>query len=232
MILHTPPQTFTLSLQGTDSLNIRLSTEGGVHEHRISLDHHIGNNEGKFDINGHGFSRSAKNTSLVNNVLHATLKTSFETWWDDQIIIEIEVSAVTETPIIKFRSYDYMRLKGCRYLRLIDGPFLACQILQTDLTYKEAWADLDGFLGNNNGVFSRHKTDFTHTTTNLRLIGSTLHGDLRNNSGATSPSSISLTNILEARGSLLKPLNNNVSEEFYDYEVVLDIPSHHHWLPY
>ncbi|KAI0531681.1 heterokaryon incompatibility protein-domain-containing protein [Xylaria digitata] len=221
MELHSPPQTFTLSLRDTNSLDIRLSTGGGVHEHRISLDHHIGNKEGKFDINGYGFSHSAKNVRLVNNVLHATLNTSFGTWWDDQIIIEIELSAVTEVPIIKFRSYDFMRLKGCRYLRLIDGPFLACQILQTDLTYKEAWADLNGFLGNDNGVFSRHKTDFTHTTTNLRLIGSTLYGDLRNDSGAMSHSSISLTDILKARGKLLKPLNNNISEEFYDYEIIL-----------
>ncbi|KAI0554265.1 heterokaryon incompatibility protein-domain-containing protein [Xylaria curta] len=228
----SPPQTFTLSLRGTNSLDIQLGTGDGGREHRISLDHHIGNKEGKFDINGYGFSRSAKDVRLVNNVLHATLKTSFGTWWDDQIIIEIEVSAVTEAPIIKFRSCDFMRLKGCRYLRLIDGPFLACQILQTDLTYKEAWADLDGFLGNDNGVFSRHKTNFTHTTKNLRLIGSTLYGDLRNDSGTASHSSISLTDIIEAKGKLLKPLKTNVSEEFYDYEVVPDIPSYHHWLPY
>ncbi|TRX91210.1 hypothetical protein FHL15_007815 [Xylaria flabelliformis] len=227
-----PPQTFNLTLRGTNSLDIQLSIGDGVREHRISLDHHIGNKEGKFDINRYGFSRSATNVRLVNNVLHATLETSFGAWWDDQIIIEIEVSAVTESPIIKFRSYDFMRLKGCRYLRLIDGPFLACQILQTDLTYKEAWADLDGFLGNDNGVFSRHKTGFTHTTTNLRLIGSTLYGDLRNNGGATLRSSISLTDILEAKGKLLKPLKKNVSEEFYDYEVVPDFPSHHHWLLY
>ncbi|KAI0184990.1 heterokaryon incompatibility protein-domain-containing protein [Xylaria flabelliformis] len=229
---HSPPQTFTLSLRGTNSLDIQLSTGDGVRDHRIPLDHHIGNKEGKFDINGYGFSRSAKNVRLVNNVLHATLKTSFGTWWDDQIMVEIEVSAVTETPIIKFRSYDFMRLKGCRYLRLIDGPFLACQILQTDLTYKEAWADLNGFLGNDNGVFSRHKTDFTYTTTNFRLIGSTLYGYLRNDNGSTSHSSINLTDILEAKGKLLKPLKNNVSEEFYDYEIVPDIPSHHHWLLY
>ncbi|KAF2966003.1 hypothetical protein GQX73_g7549 [Xylaria multiplex] len=232
MKLHSSPQTFALSLQGTNSLYVQVSAGGDVHEHQISLDRHIGNKEGKFDIKGHGFSRSAKNIRLVNNILHATLRTSSGTWWDDQIIIEIEIPAAAETPIIKFQSYDFMRLKGCRYLRLIDGPFLACQILQTDLTYKEAWADLDGFLGNDNGVFSRHKTDFTHTATNLRLIGSTLYGDLRNGNGTTSPSSINLTDILEARGKLLRPLKNNVSGEFYDYEVVPDTPSYHHWLPY
>ncbi|KAI1360086.1 heterokaryon incompatibility protein-domain-containing protein [Xylaria arbuscula] len=142
------------------------------------------------------------------------------------------MSTATDIPGITFRPYNYMRLKGCRFLRLIDGPLLACQILQEDLTYKEAWVDLNGLLGNDNGVFWRHAKDFTRTTTNIRLLGSTLYGDLRNSSGAMSPSSINLTDILEAKGNLLRPLNNDVSEEYYNYEIVPDISSQRHWLPY
>ncbi|KAJ3580071.1 hypothetical protein NPX13_g496 [Xylaria arbuscula] len=232
MSLSPSPQTLTLSLSDTCCLDIQFSTEGDVYVYQIFLDHHLGNNEGKFDVNRYGFSRTTKNVRLVGNVLHGTLRSSAGDWWDDQIIIEIEMSTATDIPRITFRPYNYMRLKGCRFLRLIDGPLLACQILQEDLTYKEAWVDLNGLLGNDNGVFWRHAKDFTRTTTNIRLLGSTLYGDLRNSSGAMSPSSINLTDILEAKGNLLRPLNNDVSEEYYNYEIVPDISSQRHWLPY
>ncbi|KAI0189448.1 heterokaryon incompatibility protein-domain-containing protein [Astrocystis sublimbata] len=217
----SPHHTCTLSLLegNAASLGIRIDADSGIYEHRLFLDLHLGNKEGKFDTQGRGFSRSAKNVRLVNNVLHASLKTSFGTWWDDQIIIETEVSDAAETPTINFQSYHFMRLKGCRCLRLIEDQFLACQILQPDNTYKEAWADLDGFLGNDNGAFSRHKTGFIRSSRNLRPVGSTLQSYLSNDGGrVVSYSSMRLTDFLEARGHHLKPLRNDIPKEFYDYE--------------
>lgn len=109
--------------------------------------------EGKFDVNGDDFSESAKNVRLLNNVLHATLVTSYGVWWDDQIAIEVDLQPGLGFPSVSFRPCDIMRLKGCRYLRLIDGRFLACQILQGDLSYQDAYMDLNGCLENENGMF-------------------------------------------------------------------------------
>lgn len=125
-----------------------------------------------------------------------------------------------------------MRLKGCRYLRLIDGRFLACQILQGDLSYQDAYMDLNGCLENENGMFSPHGHGFLNTSTNVALVGLTLYADMKRNDGIASRSSINLTDFLQAKGMLLVPLNHSVSPEAYDYEILQDIPSSRYWLPY
>jgi hypothetical protein len=53
----------------------------GLSAYLLPLDTKIGNHEGSFQPGGHGFSFSARNIVLEQNILCAELKTSGGDWW-------------------------------------------------------------------------------------------------------------------------------------------------------
>jgi hypothetical protein len=120
-------QRYSLTLVGNNQLHIEyLTSTEETRTHRIFLDHKLGNKEGCFDIAGFSFSRNAREVALVGNKLHATLSTSDEVWWDDQVAIDVNIptnSGLQAEPTVAFRRCESLRLKPCRNLRLI-GPFL------------------------------------------------------------------------------------------------------------
>ncbi|KAH7303335.1 hypothetical protein B0I35DRAFT_180983 [Stachybotrys elegans] len=67
----------SLSLTGRDVLRVEWkNTYGQTQETHLSLDQRLGNREGSFLIGGVRFSHSARDISLVGDVLHATLSNS------------------------------------------------------------------------------------------------------------------------------------------------------------
>ncbi|KAI0414526.1 heterokaryon incompatibility protein-domain-containing protein [Xylaria grammica] len=222
----------SLSLRDSNHLNIKYAAAGVDQECQVDLDEYLGATEGKFVVRGRDFSRNAKDIKLVNDVLHATLKSSNGVWWRDQIGIDVELLTDAGPPTLTFRSLDFMRLKGCRNVRVIDGFLLTCEILQNDFTYADAWVDLDVFLGNVRGGLSRHGVGFWKGSTNVVVVGSTLYADMKNREGVVCRSSIKLTDILEVRGRLLAPLRTTIKPESYDFESVRDTVSERHWLPF
>ncbi|KAK0720237.1 heterokaryon incompatibility protein-domain-containing protein [Lasiosphaeris hirsuta] len=201
-----------------------------LRSHRVCLDHQIGNHEGRFHIGGAHFSQSARDIRLVGHTLRAKLATSNESWWDDEIAIDVEIPAELEAhkPIVSFRRCDFLRFKGCRNLRLIGDFLLAAEYLTTDLTYKGTYLDLDECLGRNKGNFDRNGTGFTYRAKDVELIGSTLYADL--SGGTQRRASIDLKEIVQFQeGGSMVPLRD-VKPEHLDYGILRDNPSSQGWL--
>jgi hypothetical protein len=226
------PANISLALVNRNHVCVKHSISNGVtREYLLPFDHQLGNTEGCFDIGGRNFSFSARDISLVGNVLHAKLSTSGGVWWDDQIAIDVDfplptISGATATPSIKFRRCDFMRLKPCRNPRLIGGFLLGAECLQADRTYQETYLDLNQFLGKRNGAFDKHGENFSKGAANIQLVGATLFANLKCDDGTVQRASIALTSILQFTNGSAIPLRH-VETEALDLEVLRDEPS---WL--
>lgn len=196
----------------------------------LPLNHKIGNREGQFDIGGVNFSMSARDIVLEGNILHAKLATSGHVWWDDQIAIDVELSPdpkYGEVPSIKFRRCDYLRLKRCRNLKLIDRFLLAAEYVEADGQCKEVYFDLKEYLGIKNGAFNRHGRCFLGDAQDVQLVGATLYANLKKTQRHIS---MEISSILQFKDGAVVPLRQSKSEDL-DNELLIDISYRRHWLP-
>ena len=198
----------------------------GLSAYLLPLDTKIGNHEGNFQPGGHGFSFSARNIVLEQNILCAELKTSGGDWWYDQLEVVVNVST-DRTPVsfsVEFRRYDPDRLQGCYNLRLIGQELLAAQYLGPNEKAEDIYIDLKHYLGVKNGAFDRNKRSFSSSVQNAHLIGTTLCAT--HNDGH--PISIALSRVLRLENGSFAPLRVTNNEDL-DYEILTDL-SDRRWL--
>jgi hypothetical protein len=194
----------------------------------LPLDTKIGNHEGSFQPGGYGFSFSARNIVLEQNILCAELKTSGGDWWYDQLEVVVNIST-DPTPVnfsVEFRRCDHVRLQGCYNLRLMDQRLLAAEYLGPNEKAEDIYIDLQHFLGVKNGAFDRNERYFSSSVHNAHMIGTTLYAT-HNDSGH--PISIELSRVLRLQNGLFSPLRETKDEDL-DYEILADF-SNRKWLP-
>lgn len=227
-------QILTIQLSGTHWLEVEYCwVDGKPRLYRSDLDCLIGNREGSFHIGGNYFSRSGRDINLVGNILHAQLRTSGGVWWDDQLVIEVEMPSCATSgisPVVKLRSGDYLRLKACRNLRIIGGHFLAAEYLDLDCSWRETCLDLDACLGFRKGVFDRHGRNFSGHTRNAKIAGGHLHAQSWDNVGGIQPGSIELKSFVQIKDGRLMPLRE-VEYHDVDIEILPDKSPTQVWLP-
>lgn len=193
----------------------------------LPLDLKIGNHEGQFHVGGINFSLSARDIVLQGNILQAKLATSSGKWWEDYLAIDINVPTDPrreDTPLIRFRHHDILRLENYRNLRLIDGFLLAAEGLTEDGRYKESYIDLQKFLGIKNGAFDKRGTYFLSSVQDVQLSGTVLYANLRD---TQKPISIELSTILRFKDGVMAPFK----QEDLENELLIDLSQTRQWLP-
>ena len=84
----------------------------------------------------------------------------------------------------------------CKSLEL-QGPVLTAECRAPDGDWRTSYLDLNGCLGNLNGLFWLDTNEFFHTAKSVRLEGHTLRAYLRRVDGEYNDCSLDLTLCLE-----------------------------------
>lgn len=196
----------------------------------------LGNNEGYFDIDGHSFSRSARNIRLIGRVLYAQLVTSSGYWCDDQIAIDFVLpppdSMPSTAPSVRFSRTDHsLQIENCCNLELrnIAGPLLIAECVAPDGGHRDSCLDLNAYLGNQDGIFDEQGENFCDSAESVHLSHRTLHARLKRVDGSLSSTSIDLSSVLCVRDGALQPRNRPASPKA-EYIVLKDDEPNRDWL--
>lgn len=197
---------------------------------RFHLDDVLGNDNGNFSMTGKNFAQSAKNVRLVDYSLWAELASMDGRWQYDVVGLALTLPVTREQKLeVKIVEYtaDYSpsltspssRLcatvqEDVRNLRLISGFLLSADCLQQDGSYASSFLDLDGYIGNAGGKFARG-VNFTESSQDIRLDGTTLSGRLSPNHGTLRESSMEISRNIRCLNGRLIAFNGRRPEDDY-----------------
>lgn len=197
---------------------------------RFHLDDVLGNDNGNFSMTGKHFSQSARSVRLVDYSLWAELASMDGRWQYDVVGLALALPTARdqklEVKVVDYNSTYSPSLsnpssrlsataqENIRNLRLISGFLLAADCLQKDGSYASSFLDLDGYIGNSKGKFSRG-VNFTESSQNITLVGTTLHGWLSPNGGALRESSMDISRNVRCLDGRLVAFNGRRSEDDY-----------------
>lgn len=218
----TPPALIrSIKLLSSNTLEVIVfSPAGQFLSFTQNLNDQVGNDDGNFSTKDRNFSHSARNVRLVDHSLWAELCARDGRWQHDRIGLDITLPT-DESQTIQVKLVSYLashspslpdaksRLaendrEDFRNLRLISGFLLAAECLQLDGTYAISFLDLDGYIGNDNGTFSRGY-NFSKTAKDVALSGTTLRARLARNGGTSWDSSTDLGRHVRCSGGRLLP---------------------------
>ncbi|QDS76388.1 hypothetical protein FKW77_003593 [Venturia effusa] len=155
-------------------------------------------------MTGKNFSQSARNVRLVDYSLWAELASIDGRWQYDVVGLALKLPAEREQKFdVKIVEYnaDY------RFL-------LSADCLQQDGSYASSFLDLDGYIGNSSGKFKRG-VNFTESSQDIRLAGTTLCGRLSQNGRALRESTMDISRIVRCLNGRLIAFNGLRSEDNY-----------------
>jgi hypothetical protein len=227
-----PPVVRSLRLLSKCMLEARVCLPGGGEtiQCRYHLDDVLGNDNGNFSTTGKHFSQSSRNVRLIDCSLWAELASMDGRWQYDVVGLELTLP-LERTQRLRVKVVEYnpghspsllnpaSRLSATaqedvRNLRLISGFLLTADCLQQDGSYASSYLDLDGYIGNSSGTFSRG-VNFTESSKDISLVGTTLRGRLSNNGRALQESSTDITRNVRCLGGRLIAFNGLRSEDDY-----------------
>jgi hypothetical protein len=231
--LGRPPSVIrSLKLLGKCMLEASICLPGGgdTIQCRFHLDDVLGNDNGNFSTTGKHFSQSARNVRLVDYSLWSELASINGRWQYDVVGLELTLPTERNQKLqVKIVDYDARhspsltspttRLasterEDVRNLRLISGFLLTADCLQQDGSYASSFLDLDGYIGNSNGKFSRG-VNFTETSHDIVLVGTTLYGRLSPNGRALQERSMDISRNVRCSSGRLVAFNGLKSEDDY-----------------
>ncbi|KAK1227137.1 hypothetical protein PQX77_009877 [Marasmius sp. AFHP31] len=159
------------------------------HNISLDLDKGLGNKNGTFKWEGHGFSKTSQNLCLQGSVLTGELRMDDQKTWKSATIDLSQVVHLVDGKLVFIFNHKLkatapvlpvMYFAGsCTHTRL-DGLTLHVTHKGHDLSL-----DLDQCLGNENGVFRWGGHGFSNTARSLSLEGSVLTGELQMNDQKT-----------------------------------------------
>lgn len=197
---------------------------------RFHLDDVLGNDNGNFSTTGKHFSQSSRNVRLVDYSLWAELASMDGRWQYDVVglalTLPIEKDQKLQVQIVDYNAAYSPSLasptsrlsastqEDVRNLRLISGFLLTADCLQPDGSYASSFLDLDGYIGNSSGNFSRG-VNFTESSQDISLVSTTLSGWLSTNGGALQHSSMDISRNVRCLNGRLIAFNGLRSEDDY-----------------
>ncbi|KAK1224857.1 hypothetical protein PQX77_012219 [Marasmius sp. AFHP31] len=159
------------------------------HNISLDLDKGLGNKNGTFKWEGHGFSKTSQNLCLQGSVLTAELRMDDQKTWKSATIDLSQVVHLVDGKLVFIFNHKLkaaapvlpvMHFAGsCTHTRL--------EHFTLHVTHKghDLSLDLDKCLGNENGVFRWGGHGFSNTSRSLSLEGSVLTGELQMNDQKT-----------------------------------------------
>lgn len=197
---------------------------GQVVLRRQNLDIDLGNDNGTFSFGDRNFSKSARNVYVHDNTLYAELATRDGEFYPDKVGIEVDIPDDLRLYDIAIRTVEYhashspqvpndrSRLavspqEDIHSLRLISDFVLAAECRQSDGTWATSYANLNAHISNDFGVFKRGGRDFSSTSDDIRLSGTTLTAKLGNGSGEARERTIDMSRIFRCENGRLVPYN-------------------------
>jgi CVNH domain len=197
---------------------------------RFHLDDVLGNDNGNFSTTGKHFSQSSRNVRLVDYSLWAELASMDGRWQYDVVglalTLPVERDQNLQVQIVEYNAGYSPSLtsltsrlsataqEDVRNLRLISGFLLTADCLQQDGSYASSFLDLDGYVGNSSGQFSRG-VNFTESSQDISLVSTTLRGRLSPNGGVLRESSMDISRNVRCLGGRLIAFNGLRSEDDY-----------------